>query len=57
MAEGRNNAGIARRLFLTDRTVETHIASIMGKLGLVETGEEHRRVLAVLAWLGVGRAD
>jgi DNA-binding NarL/FixJ family response regulator len=57
MAEGRNNAGIARRLFLTDRTVETHIASIMSKLGLVETREEHRRVLAVLAWLGVGRAD
>jgi DNA-binding NarL/FixJ family response regulator len=57
MAEGRNNAGIARRLWLTERTVETHIASIMGKLGLVETGEENRRVLAVLAWLGVGRAD
>ena len=57
MAEGRNNAGIARRLFLTDRTVETHIASIMSKLGLVETREEHRRVLAVLAWLGVGRTD
>jgi DNA-binding NarL/FixJ family response regulator len=57
MAEGRNNAGIARRLFLTDRTVETHIANIMGKLGLVETREEHRRVLAVLAWLGVGRPD
>ena len=57
MAEGRNNAGIARRLFLTDRTVETHIASIMSKLGLVETREEHRRVLAVLAWLGVGRPD
>ncbi len=55
MAEGRNNAGIARRLFLTDRTVETHIASIMNKLGLQETGEEHRRVLAVLTWLGVRR--
>jgi len=55
MAEGRNNAGIARRLFLTDRTVETHIASIMNKLGLPETGEEHRRVLAVLTWLGVRR--
>ena len=53
MAEGRNNSGIARRLFLTDRTVETHIASIMNKLGLHENGEEHRRVLAVLTWLGV----
>lgn len=53
MAEGRNNAGIANRLWLTDRTVETHIASIMTKLSLRETGEEHRRVLAVLTWLGV----
>ncbi len=53
MAEGRNNVGIARRLFLTDRTIETHIANIMAKLGLHESGEEHRRVLAVLAWLGV----
>ncbi|MGY1617312.1 response regulator [Geodermatophilus sp. SYSU D00691] len=53
MAEGRNNVGIARRLFLTERTVETHIASIMQKLGLHEAGEENRRVLAVLTWLGV----
>jgi DNA-binding NarL/FixJ family response regulator len=53
MAEGRNNVGIARRLFLTDRTVETHIANIMAKLGLRESDEEHRRVLAVLTWLGV----
>jgi len=53
MAEGRNNIGIARRLWLTDRTVETHIANIMAKLGLHETGEEHRRVLAVLTWLGM----
>ena len=57
MAEGRNNVGIARRLCLTDRTVETHIASIMAKLGLHESGEEHRRVLAVLTWLGVRRPD
>jgi DNA-binding NarL/FixJ family response regulator len=53
MAEGRNNAGIARRLCLTERTVETHIAGIMQKLGLHETGEQNRRVLAVLTWLGV----
>jgi DNA-binding NarL/FixJ family response regulator len=52
MAEGRTNAGIAHRLFLTERTVETHVASIMSKLGLAESAHEHRRVLAVLAWLG-----
>jgi len=52
MAEGRTNVGIARRLCLTDRTVETHVGSIMGKLSLHESDEEHRRVLAVLTWLG-----
>ena len=57
MAEGRTNAGIAHRLFLTDRTIETHIGSIMAKLGLRESGEEHRRVLAVLTWLGVRQSD
>ncbi|HZX53707.1 MAG TPA: response regulator transcription factor [Ilumatobacteraceae bacterium] len=55
MAEGRTNAGIAERLYLTDRTVETHIASIMTKLGLHESSE-NRRVLAVLTWLGVRTA-
>jgi DNA-binding NarL/FixJ family response regulator len=53
MAEGRTNVGIARRLWLTDRTVETHISSIMAKLGLHESEEEHRRVMAVLTWLGL----
>jgi DNA-binding NarL/FixJ family response regulator len=52
MGEGRTNRGIARRLWLTDRTVETHVSSIMAKLGLADTDEDHRRVLAVLAWLG-----
>ena len=52
MAEGRTNVGIARRLWLTARTVETHVSSIMAKLGLADTDEDHRRVLAVLAWLG-----
>jgi DNA-binding NarL/FixJ family response regulator len=51
MAEGRTNYGIARRLWLTDRTVETHVSSIMAKLGLTDGAEDHRRVLAVLAWL------
>lgn len=53
MAEGRTNAGIAQRLWLTERTVETHVASIMSKLGLRESTDEHRRVLAVLTWLGL----
>jgi DNA-binding NarL/FixJ family response regulator len=51
MAEGRTNVGIARRLWLTDRTVETHIGSIMAKLGLANGDEDHRRVLAVLTYL------
>jgi DNA-binding NarL/FixJ family response regulator len=53
MAEGRTNAGIAERLYLTDRTVETHVASIMAKLDLHESVHEHRRVVAVLTWLGM----
>ncbi len=51
MAEGRTNKGIAGRLWLTDRTVETHVSSIIAKLGLADSAEDHRRVLAVLAWL------
>ncbi|RKE12637.1 LuxR family two component transcriptional regulator [Catellatospora citrea] len=51
MAEGRTNVGIARRLWLTDRTVETHVGSIMAKLGLAAGDEDHRRVLAVLTYL------
>lgn len=52
MAEGCTNVGISRRLWLTERTVETHIGSILGKLGLLVNDEQHRRVLAVLAYLG-----
>jgi serine/threonine-protein kinase PknK len=52
MAEGRTNVGIARRLWLTERTVETHIGSIMAKLGLAADEESHRRVQAVLVFLG-----
>ncbi|MCF7551093.1 response regulator transcription factor [Pseudonocardia sp. WMMC193] len=51
MAEGRTNRGIAARLVLTDRTVETHVANIMAKLGLVDSVEDHRRVLAVVTYL------
>jgi DNA-binding NarL/FixJ family response regulator len=56
MAEGRTNLGIARRLWLTERTIETHIASILAKLGLRGGEEDHRRVLAVLAFLSDRRA-
>jgi serine/threonine-protein kinase PknK len=51
MAEGRSNAGIARRLWVTEGTVEKHVRSILGKLSLSETDDDHRRVLAVVAFL------
>jgi DNA-binding NarL/FixJ family response regulator len=51
MAEGRSNAGIARQLWVTEGTVEKHVRSILSKLRLPETDEDHRRVLAVLAFL------
>jgi len=51
MAEGRTNVGIAKRLYLSERTVETHVASILGKLDLANSDEDHRRVLAVVAYL------
>jgi DNA-binding NarL/FixJ family response regulator len=51
MAEGRSNAGIARRLWVTEGTVEKHVHSILNKLRLPETDDDHRRVLAVLAFL------
>jgi serine/threonine-protein kinase len=51
VAEGMSNRAIAARLVVTDRTVETHMTSIFGKLGLDETPDQHRRVLAVLALL------
>jgi DNA-binding NarL/FixJ family response regulator len=53
MAEGRTNQAIAERLFITGRTVEKHVKGIFGKLGLAESPEDHRRVLAVLAYLKV----
>jgi serine/threonine-protein kinase PknK len=51
MAQGRSNAGIARILVVTEGTVEKHVHSILGKLRLPETGDDHRRVLAVLTYL------
>jgi DNA-binding NarL/FixJ family response regulator len=51
MAEGRSNAGIAHQLWVTEGTVEKHVHSILGKLRLPETGDDHRRVLAVLTFL------
>jgi DNA-binding NarL/FixJ family response regulator len=51
MAEGRSNAGIARRLFVTEGTVEKHVRSILTKLPIRATDDDHRRVLAVIAFL------
>jgi DNA-binding NarL/FixJ family response regulator len=51
MAEGRSNAGIAQRIWVTEGTVEKHVRSILGKLNLPETGDGHRRVLAVITFL------
>jgi DNA-binding NarL/FixJ family response regulator len=52
MAEGRSNRAIAERLFITERTVEKHVKSIMMKLQIPSTQDDHRRILAVLAYLG-----
>ena len=54
MAEGRSNAAIAEALVVTERAVEKHVTSIFSKLDLSPTVEDHRRVLAVLAYLRAG---
>ncbi len=51
MAEGASNAGVARRIFVTEGTVEKHVRSILTRLNLPESDTEHRRVLAVLRFL------
>jgi DNA-binding NarL/FixJ family response regulator len=51
MAEGRSNHAIARMLYVTEGAVEKHVRNIFGKLGLAQTGDDHRRVLAVLTYL------
>jgi DNA-binding NarL/FixJ family response regulator len=51
MAEGRSNFAIAQAMVVTERAVEKHVTSIFGKLGLPPTQDDHRRVLAVLAYL------
>jgi len=56
MAAGRNNAAIAKALYLSDRAVEKHIGVVFQKLGLVDEGEVNRRVMAVLAFLDAGGA-
>ena len=55
MAEGRSNAGIARQIWVAEATVEKHVHSILGKLDLPDSSGDHRRVLAVLAYLGSAR--
>ena len=52
MAEGRSNAAIAQRLFITEKAVSKHAAGIFGKLDLAPSDDDNRRVLAVLAYLG-----
>jgi DNA-binding NarL/FixJ family response regulator len=51
IAEGHSNEGISKKLFLSPKTVETHVRHILLKLGIGETPDRHRRVLAVLAYL------
>ena len=52
MAEGRSNAGIARQLWVSEATVQKHVRSILSKLPLPDTADDHRRVLAVITFLG-----
>jgi DNA-binding NarL/FixJ family response regulator len=51
MAEGRSNAAIAERLFLSEKAVIKHISHVYRELGLMESADDHRRVLAVVPYL------
>ena len=51
MAEGRSNQAIAARLFMSPKTLETHVGNMFAKLGLLPAADDHRRVLAVLTYL------
>jgi DNA-binding NarL/FixJ family response regulator len=57
MAEGRSNGAICQTLFLSPKTVEANVRQIFRKLGLQQSPDDHRRVLAVLAYLRAGPAD
>jgi DNA-binding NarL/FixJ family response regulator len=57
IAEGRSNKAIGRHLYMSPKTVEAHVGHIFTKLGLAESADDHRRVLAVLAWLRVSEED
>jgi DNA-binding NarL/FixJ family response regulator len=56
VAEGRTNASIAKELWVTEKTVETHVSSILGKLDLPQDSDTHRRVLAVVTYLRASAA-
>jgi DNA-binding NarL/FixJ family response regulator len=57
MAEGRSNHSIAERLFMSEKTVESHVRAIFTKLDLSPSGDDHRRVLAVVQYLRAGPAE
>jgi DNA-binding NarL/FixJ family response regulator len=57
IAQGLTNAGVAKRLFLSERTVEAHVRRLLSKLGIADSDDAHRRVLAVLTYLRAGETE